>query len=97
MAHEKETPKKSGTRRDRGTNITERICDLFPFIETNITAGDAPSRVPRLRNGRRDSAPEWITAIHEICLRGYVWPERVSRGRARIWRDGLGLCRDALG
>ena len=81
----------------RRTNIAERIRDLIPFIETNITSGDAPSRVPRLRNGRRDSAQEWITAIQEICLRGYIGPGRVSRGGALTWRDEPGLCRDALG
>ena len=34
-------------------------------------------------------------AIQENCLRGYIGPGRVSRGRALIWRDGPGLCRDA--
>ena len=76
----------------RGTDLR-----LISLIATNITAGDAPLRVPSLRGSRRDVAAEWITAVQEICLRGYIGSGRVSRGRARTWRDGPGLCRDASG
>ena len=53
-------------------------------------------RVPSLRGIRRDVAAEWIMAIQENYLRGYIEPERVSRDRALTWRDEPGLCRDAL-
>lgn len=76
--------------------MSRNISATLSLVATNITAGDAPLRVPSLRGSRRDVAAEWITAIQENYLRGYIGAGGVSRDRALTWRDEPGLCRDAL-
>jgi len=76
--------------------MSRNISATISLIATNITAGDAPLRVPRLRSRRREVAAEWIMAIQENYLRGQIGAGRVSRERALTWRDGPGLRRDAL-